>query len=185
MGQESLTMPSWLICSFPTLGFYGDGIRFRVFSGQSFWPRVLPGGACIAHLRRMPVRRIPGGGGTRGVSFWPFPSSSSLWWLINSMFLTSTACHKITYANGYCGAWAGWAVSVSVLLLTQGPTLRTTVLEHLQHGSTPKSDYILCSQWWRSSIQSAKSETRSWLWLRSWTPYCQIQTEVEESGENQ
>ena len=35
-------------------------------------------------------------------------------------------------------------------------------------------DYILCSQRWRSSIQSAK--TRSWLWLRSWTPYCQIQT---------
>ena len=35
-------------------------------------------------------------------------------------------------------------------------------------------DYILCSQRWRSSIQSAK--TRSWLWLRSWTPYCQNQT---------
>ena len=35
-------------------------------------------------------------------------------------------------------------------------------------------DYILCSQRWRSSIQSAK--TGSWLWLRSWTPYCQIQT---------
>ena len=37
-------------------------------------------------------------------------------------------------------------------------------------------DYILCSQTWRSSIQSAKSKTRSWLWLRSWTPYYQIQT---------
>ena len=24
----------------------------------------------------------------------------------------------------------------------------------------------------------------SWLWLRSWTPYCQIQTEIEESREN-
>jgi len=36
-------------------------------------------------------------------------------------------------------------------------------------------DYILCSQRWRSSIQSAKM-TRSWLWLRSWTPYRQIQT---------
>ena len=35
-------------------------------------------------------------------------------------------------------------------------------------------DYILCSQRWRSSIQSAK--IRSWLWLRSWTPCCQIQT---------
>ena len=23
------------------------------------------------------------------------------------------------------------------------------------------------------------NKTRSWLWLRSWTPYCQIQTEIE------
>ena len=29
----------------------------------------------------------------------------------------------------------------------------------------------------------SKNKTRSWLWLRSWTPYCQIQTEIEESGE--
>ena len=37
-------------------------------------------------------------------------------------------------------------------------------------------DYILCSQRWRSSIRQQKNKTRSWLWLRSWTPYCQIQT---------
>ena len=36
-------------------------------------------------------------------------------------------------------------------------------------------DYILCSQRWRSSIQSAKTRLRA-DWLRSWTPYCQIQT---------
>ena len=35
--------------------------------------------------------------------------------------------------------------------------------------------YILCSQRWKSSIVS-KKKTGSWLWLRSWTPYCQIQT---------
>ena len=29
-----------------------------------------------------------------------------------------------------------------------------------------------------------KNKTRSWLWLRSWTPYCQIQTQIEESREN-
>ena len=27
--------------------FYGDGIRFWVVFSQSFWPRVLPGGACL------------------------------------------------------------------------------------------------------------------------------------------
>ena len=32
-------------------------------------------------------------------------------------------------------------------------------------------DYILCSQKW-----SQQNKTESWLWLRSWTPYCQIQT---------
>ena len=38
-------------------------------------------------------------------------------------------------------------------------------------------DYILWSQRWRSSTQSTtKKKTRSWLWLRTWTPYCQIQT---------
>ena len=26
-----------------------------------------------------------------------------------------------------------------------------------------------------------KKKTRSWLWLRLWTPYCQIQTKIEES----
>ena len=30
----------------------------------------------------------------------------------------------------------------------------------------------------------SKNKTRSWLWLIPWTPYCQIQTEIEESREN-
>ena len=30
----------------------------------------------------------------------------------------------------------------------------------------------------------SKNKTGSWLWLRSWTPYCQIQTEIEDSREN-
>ena len=30
----------------------------------------------------------------------------------------------------------------------------------------------------------SKNKTGSWLWLRSWTPYCQIQTEIDESMEN-
>ena len=40
-----------------------------------------------------------------------------------------------------------------------------------------QTDYTLCSKRWRSSIQSAKKKKiGSWLWLRSGTPYCQIQT---------
>ena len=103
-----------------SLGFYGDGISFRVVFGQSFWLRVLPGGAHIAQPRWMSERRILGGGRTCGISFWPFPNSSSWWWLISSMFLTRTSCRKTTHTNGYYSAWPGWAVSISVLPLTLG-----------------------------------------------------------------
>ena len=30
----------------------------------------------------------------------------------------------------------------------------------------------------------SKNKTGNWLWFRSWTPYRQIQTEIEENGEN-
>ena len=37
---------------------YGDGISFRVVFSQSFWLRVLPGGARLVQPRWMPERRI-------------------------------------------------------------------------------------------------------------------------------
>ena len=101
-----------------SLGFYGDGISFRVVFSQSFWIRVLPGGACLVQPRWMPERRILGGGLTCGVSFWPFRNSSGWWRLFSSMFLTRTSCRKTTHANSYYGAWPGWAVSINVLPLT-------------------------------------------------------------------
>ena len=79
---------------------------------------VFPGGARIAQPRWMLVRGILGSGRTRGVSFIPLPNSSGWWWLISSVFLIRISCHKTTYANGYYGAWPGWAVSISVLPLT-------------------------------------------------------------------
>ena len=93
---------------------------FRVVFSLSFWLRVLPGDACLVQPRWMP-ERILGGGRTCGVSFWPFLNSSVWWRLISSMFLTRTSCHKITYANGYYGAWPGWKVSVHVLPLATPP----------------------------------------------------------------
>ena len=39
-------------------------------------------------------------------------------WLITSLFLIRISCHKTTHADGYYGAWPGWAVSISVLPLT-------------------------------------------------------------------
>ena len=102
-----------------SLGFYGDGISFPVVFSQSFWLRVLPGGARLVQPRWMPARRILGGGRTCGVSFWPFPNSSGWCRLISSVFLTRISCHKTTHANGYYAAWPGWKVSISVLPLTE------------------------------------------------------------------
>ena len=82
--------------------------------------RVFPSGAHIAQPRCMLVRGILGSGWTPAVSFRPFPNSSGWWWLISSVFLIRISCHKTTHANGYYGAWPGWAVSISVLPLTKG-----------------------------------------------------------------
>ena len=79
---------------------------------------VFPGGAGIAQPRWMLVRGILGSGRTHSVSFRPFPNSSRWWWLISSIFLIRISCHITTHANGYYGAWPGWAVSISVLPLT-------------------------------------------------------------------
>ena len=43
--------------------------------------------------------------------------------------------------------------------------------------STPKSDWLYSLQPKMEKLYTVnKNKTRSWLWLRSWTPYCQIQT---------
>ena len=43
--------------------------------------------------------------------------------------------------------------------------------------STPQSDWLYSLQPKMEKLYTvSKNKTRSWLWLRSWTPYCQIQT---------
>ena len=51
--------------------------------------------------------------------------------------------------------------------------------------STPKSDWLYSLQPKMEKLYSvSKNKTGSWLCLRSWTPYYQIQTQIEESREN-
>ena len=51
--------------------------------------------------------------------------------------------------------------------------------------STPKSDWLYSLQQKREKLYTVnKNKTRNWLLLRSWTPYYQIQTQIEESTEN-
>ena len=99
-------------------------LGFMVMGLVSGWPlanhsnSVFPGGARIAQPRWMLARGILESGQTGRVSSRPFPNSSGWWWLISSIFLIRMSCHKTTLANGYYGAWPGWAVSISVLPLT-------------------------------------------------------------------
>ena len=51
--------------------------------------------------------------------------------------------------------------------------------------SIPKSEWLSTLQPKMEKLYIvSKNKAGSWLWLRSWTPYCKIQTEIEESREN-
>ena len=66
------------------------------------------------------------------------------------------------------------------------PTTREETLHmDITRWSTPKSDWLYSSQPKMEKLYTvSKNKSGSWLWLRSWTPYCQIQAYIEESGEN-
>ena len=64
---------------------------------------------------------------------------------------------------------------------TQEKTLHMDITRWL----APKSDWLYFLQPRMEKLCTvSKNKTRSWLWITSWTPYCQIQTETEASGEN-
>ena len=114
-GTQENCSATWLtVLGFMVMGFVSRWSLANHSNSESFL--VAHG---IAQPRWTPARRILGSGRTRGVSFWPFQNSSGWWWLTSSVFLIRTSCHKTTHANGYYGAWPGWAASVSVLPLTE------------------------------------------------------------------
>ena len=56
---------------------------------------------------------------------------------------------------------------------TQAKTLHSDITKW----STPKSDWLYSLQPKVEKLYTvSKNKTRSWLWLRSWIPYCRIQT---------
>ena len=112
------------------LGFMVMGLVlwwWVVFS-QSFWLRVLAGGACLVQPREMPERRILGSSRICGVSFWPF-LNSSWWWLISSFsspgpLVVKRLMQMVTMVPGQ-GGWFSQCASSAVLLLAcsaQGST---------------------------------------------------------------
>ena len=58
------------------------------------------------------------------------------------------------------------------------PTTQTmTIHMHVTTWSILKSDWLYSLQLKIKKLYTvSKNKTRSWLWLRSWTPYCQFQT---------
>ena len=63
-------------------------------------------------------------------------------------------------------------------------TQEKTLHMDITRWSTPKSDWLYSLQPKMEKLYTvSKNKTESWLWLRSWTPYCQIHTEIEESRE--
>ena len=63
-------------------------------------------------------------------------------------------------------------------------TQEKTLHGNITRWSTPKSDWLYSCQRLEKLYTVSKNKTRGWLWLRSWTAYWQIQTEIEESGKN-
>ena len=56
-------------------------------------------------------------------------------------------------------------------------TQEKTLNMDITRWSIPKSDWLYSLQPKMEKLYTVnKNKTRSWLWLRSWTPYCQIQT---------
>ena len=125
---------AWLpVSGFMVMGLV-SGWSLANHSNSESFKLVVPR---IAQLRWMLARGILGSRRTRGVSFRPFPNSSGWWWLISSIFLIRISCHKTIHANGYYGAWPGWAVSISVLPLTEGLMLK---LKLQYFGLTQRAD---------------------------------------------
>ena len=77
--------------------------------------------------------------------------------------------------------WEHTGHSKHPLRTTQEETLHMDITRR----SIPISDWLYSLQPKMEKLYTvSKNKTGSWLWLRSWTPYCQIQTSIEESREN-
>ena len=101
-----------------------------------------------------------------------------------------------TWSNGQIWPWSTeWSKAKANRVLPREctghskhplPTTQEKTLHmDITRWSKPKSDQLYSLQPKMEKLYTVnKNKTRSWLWLRSWTPYYQIQTQTEESREN-
>ena len=100
-----------------------------------------------------------------------------------------------TWSNGQIWPWnAEWSRAKANRALPRErtghskhpfPTTQEKTLHmDITRWTTPKSDWLYSLQPKMEKLYTVnKNKPRSWLWLRSWTPYYQIQTQIEESRE--
>ena len=111
---------------------------------------------------------------------------------------TEVVCHPLLQWTIFCQIWP-WNMELSRAKANRvlpgdrtghskhhlPTTQEKTLYMDITRWSTPKSDWLYSSQPKMEKLYTvSKNKTGSLLWLRSWTPYCQIQTEIEESREN-
>ena len=62
-------------------------------------------------------------------------------------------------------------------------TQEKTLHMDITRWSTPKTDWLYSLQPKMEKLYTvSKNKTRSWLWLRPWTPYCQIRLKLKKVG---
>ena len=62
-------------------------------------------------------------------------------------------------------------------------TQEKTLHVDITRWSTPKSDWVYSLQPKMEKLYTvSKNKTGRWLWLRSWTPYCQIRSKLKKVG---
>ena len=101
-----------------------------------------------------------------------------------------------TWSNKQIWPWSTeWSRAKAIRVLSREctdhskhplPTTQEKTLHmDITRWSIPKSDWLYSLQSRMEKLYTiTKNKTRSELWLRSWNPYCQIQTEIGENREN-
>ena len=104
--------------------------------------------------------------------------------ICNLFYLASF--HKHVFEIHPCCSCIGSLFLFTVFSFLHGYTVSLSIHQlMITRWSTPKSDWLYSLQPKMEKLYTVnKNKTRSWLWLRSWTPCYQIQTETEESREN-
>ena len=81
------------------------------------------------------------------------------------------------FAFSYC-SWGFQGTNTEVVWhsFLQWTTFCQTLHMDITRWSIPKSDWLYSLQTKMKKLYTiSKNKTGSWLWLRTWTPYCQIQ----------